>query len=104
MTTVEWINTTEVSPQEIFKGVRMRSLWEGENGRRAVLLEIEAGASWEGFDVHESGPEEAFVISGVFNDGTRDYPAGSFIHNPIGSSHVPQSENGCTLFVFYPDG
>jgi len=45
-----------------------------------------------------------YVVSGVFNDGVRDYPAGSFTHNPAGSSHVPQSKTGCTLFVFYPEG
>ena len=39
-----------------------------------------------------------------FNDGVRDYPAGTFIHNPAGSSHVPQSRTGCVLFVFYPEG
>ncbi|MDT5269347.1 MAG: hypothetical protein QOH49_1533 [Acidobacteriota bacterium] len=55
-------------------------------------------------DVHEPGPEEVFVVSGVFNDGVRDYPAGSFIHAPAGSSHVPQSRTGCVLFVFYPEG
>jgi len=27
-----------------------------------------------------------------------------FIHNPVGSSHVPQSKTGCTIFVFYPEG
>lgn len=44
------------------------------------------------------------MLSREFNDGVRDYPAGSFIHNPAGSSHVPQSSTGCTLFVFYPEG
>jgi hypothetical protein len=33
-----------------------------------------------------------------------DYPAGSFIHNPAGSAHVPQSTEGCVLFVFFPGG
>jgi hypothetical protein len=42
-------------------------------------------------------------MHGVFNDGTRDYPAGTFIHHPIGSSHIPQSAIGCTLFIFYPE-
>jgi anti-sigma factor ChrR (cupin superfamily) len=54
--------------------------------------------------VHEPGAEEVYVVSGVFNDGVRDYAAGSFIHNPAGSSHIPQSKTGCTLFVFYPQG
>ena len=49
-------------------------------------------------------PTRESAISGVFNDGVRDYSAGTFIHNPAGSSHVPQSETGCTLFVFYPEG
>lgn len=49
-------------------------------------------------------PEEVFVVSGVFNDGVRDYPAGSFVHSPKDSAHVPQSETGCVLFVFFPEG
>jgi anti-sigma factor ChrR (cupin superfamily) len=54
--------------------------------------------------VHEPGPEEVFVVSGVFNDGVRDYPAGSFIHAPAATSHVAQSRTGCVLFLFYPEG
>jgi hypothetical protein len=53
---------------------------------------------------HHHPPEEVYVVDGVFNDGIRDNPAGSFIHAPAGSSHVPQSAGGCTLFVFYPEG
>lgn len=33
-----------------------------------------------------------------------DYPAGTFIHDPIDSSHIPQLETGCTLFVSHPEG
>jgi anti-sigma factor ChrR (cupin superfamily) len=47
--------------------------------------------------------EEVLVMQGVFNDGTLDYPTGTFIHHPIGSSHIPQSKTGCTLFLFYPE-
>ncbi|WP_344240054.1 cupin domain-containing protein [Kribbella hippodromi] len=52
----------------------------------------------------DAGTGGVFVVDGVFNDGERDYPAGSFIHAPAGSSHVPQSATGCTLFLFYPEG
>jgi hypothetical protein len=45
-----------------------------------------------------------FVVAGTCNGGVRDYPAGSFIHGPAGSSHVPQSVAGCTLSVFFPQG
>jgi anti-sigma factor ChrR (cupin superfamily) len=62
------------------------------------------GALWPNLDVHDPGPEEVFVVSGVFNDGVRDYPPGSFTHCPAGSSHVPQSTTGCRLFVSYPEG
>jgi len=89
---------------ELYPGVRKRELWRGTNGAKALMLEIDAGASFTELDVHQPGPEEVFVVSGVFSDGVYEYPAGSFIHNPAGSAHVPQSKGGCTLFVFFPEG
>jgi anti-sigma factor ChrR (cupin superfamily) len=99
-----WASWESAAARELFEGIRVRTLWEGENGAKAQVLEMEAGACWEGTDVHEPGPEEVFVVSGVFNDGVRDYPAGSFIHAPAATSHVPQSRTGCVLFLFYPEG
>lgn len=97
-------NWQSVPATEIFPGIRKRNLWRGENGAKAMVLEIDPGATFTRLDVHQPGPEEVFVLSGVFNDGVRDYPAGSFIHNPAGSAHVPQSREGCVLFVFFPEG
>ena len=99
-----WSAVADAPVVELFPGIRLRPLWKGANGASAQVLEMDPGSSWEGIDVHEPGPEEVYVASGVFNDGIRDYPAGSFIHAPAGSSHVPQSAEGCTLFVFYPEG
>ena len=45
------------------------------------------------------GGEEFFVLEGVFSDQHGDYPAGTYVRNPIGSSHKPHSENGCVIFV-----
>lgn len=105
MAEVVWSELKDAPIQERFKGVRVRPLWkDGESAAKAIVLEVDPGCAWEGLDLHEPGPEEVYVVSGVFNDGVRDYPAGTFIHNPAGSSHVPQSETGCTLFVFYPEG
>ena len=104
MEDIFWANVTEQPTRELFKGIHLSRLWKGPNGQQALVLEIEPGACWEGVDVHEPGPEEVYVVSGVFNDGTRDYPAGTFIHNPAGSKHIPQSRTGCTIFVFYPEG
>lgn len=104
MDEVFWSELSRAPVRELFRGIRLRPLWEGANGAKAHVLEIDPGCRWEGLDVHEPGPEELYVVSGVFNDGVRDYPAGTFIHNPAGSSHVPQSETGCVLFVYYPEG
>lgn len=104
MNEISWVNFQNVPAQAIFPEIQACTLWQTANDRKTVWLEIAPGVKWKGVDVHDPGAEEAFVISGVFNDGTRDYPAGTFIHNPVGSSHILQSETGCTLFVFYPEG
>ena len=89
---------------QLFPGIRLRPLWKGKNGATANVVEFDPGSCWAGKDVHAPGPEEVYVVSGVFNDGTTDYPAGSFIHCPAQSWHIPQSRTGCVLFVFYPEG
>lgn len=45
------------------------------------------------------GGEEFLVLEGVFSDEHRDYPAGSYVRNPIGTSHTPRSDEGCVIFV-----
>ena len=97
-------NWQSVSATEIYPGIRKRVLWRGENGAKAAILEIDANAAFPELDVHQPGPEEVFVVSGIFSDGVHEYSPGSFIHNPAGSAHVPQSKSGCVLFVFFPEG
>jgi anti-sigma factor ChrR (cupin superfamily) len=104
MADIVHVNQNDVVPREIYPGVRMRMLWQGATGAKAQILEIDPGAGFLKLDVHHPGSEEIYVISGVFNDGARDYLAGSFVHNPAGSSHLPQSRQGCVLFVFFPEG
>ena len=104
MTQIVFVHHKDVDSREIYPGVRKRLLWQGANGARAQILEIDPGASFLKLDVHHPGSEEIYVVSGTFNDGARDYPAGSFVHNPAGSSHLPQSREGCVLFVFFPEG
>lgn len=48
--------------------------------------------------VHGGG-EEIFVLDGVFSDETGDYPAGSYLRSPPGSSHAPFSDDGCVILV-----
>ena len=84
-------------------GVRVHDLWKS-GVRRALQVEFDAGARWPGVDYHMPGPEEVYVLSGDFNDGANRYEAGTFLHHPAGSSHAPWSDNGCVLFVYYPEG
>ncbi|MFI9724137.1 cupin domain-containing protein [Streptomyces sp. NPDC052396] len=99
-----WVHADDAPARAYGEGITIRPLWRQESGRSAQVVDIAPGAVWPGLDVHEPGPEEVFVVEGVFNDGVRDYPAGTFLHCPAGSSHVPQSTTGCRLFVFYPEG
>lgn len=53
------------------------------------------------FSAHEhSGGEEFLVLEGAFADEHAEYPAGSYVRNPIGTSHTPRiGPAGCTIFV-----
>lgn len=99
-----WSHPDDVTPVQVGHGVTLRQLWDHGDGAKALVVDISPGASWPELDVHAPGPEEVYVARGTFNDGVRDYPEGTFIHCPAGSSHWPQSATGCRLFVFYPEG
>lgn len=46
------------------------------------------------------GGEEFFVLDGTFSDEHADYPAGSYVRNPIETSHTPRiGPEGATIFV-----
>jgi anti-sigma factor ChrR (cupin superfamily) len=73
-------------------------------------MEVDANA-WRGDSSQhqrmawQSGnPEYIYVLQGIFLEGAREYPAGSFVHNPVGSSRIPQSATGCKLLVILPAG
>ena len=68
-------NWRDIPAKEIFPGIRKHILWQGTNGAKAQILEFDAGAKFTTLDTHAPGPEEVFVISGLFNDGVHDYPS-----------------------------
>ncbi|RJG01009.1 cupin domain-containing protein [Noviherbaspirillum sedimenti] len=84
---------------------RMLDRVGGETGRATSIVRYAAGAHFERH-AHEGG-EEIFVLQGVFSDEHGDYPAGTYLRNPPGTSHAPFSRDGCVLFVklrqFAPD-
>jgi len=47
---------------------------------------------------HELG-EEFLVLDGIFSDEHGDYPEGTYVRNPPGSSHSPRTAPGCTILV-----
>ncbi len=53
------------------------------------------------FPAHEhGGGEELLVLEGAFADEYGQYQAGSYLRNPVGSSHAPAiGAQGATLFV-----
>ncbi|WP_288108163.1 cupin domain-containing protein [Limnobacter sp.] len=52
------------------------------------------------FPLHQHpGGEEIVVLEGVFEDEHAQYPAGSYLKNPVGSAHAPRSAGGCLIFV-----
>lgn len=53
-----------------------------------------------GYSSHRhDGGEEILVLDGVFSDEHGDYPTGTYLRNPPGTSHQPFSKDGCTLLV-----
>ena len=76
----------------------------GEVARATSVVRYEPGARFDSH-VHAQG-EEILVLDGVFSDRSGDFPAGTYLRNPPGSSHAPWSVPGCVLFVKlrYHDG
>lgn len=80
-------------------GVERRMLDRiGEELARATSIVRYAPGSQFSAHPHPGG-EEFLVLEGVFSDERGDYPAGTYVRNPIGSRHAPFSREGCTLFV-----
>ncbi|HBN87604.1 cupin domain-containing protein [Rheinheimera aquimaris] len=70
----------------------------GDEVARATSIVRYAPGSGYSSHRHDGG-EEILVLEGVFSDEHGDYPAGSYLRNPPGTSHQPFSKDGCTLLV-----
>lgn len=87
-----WIN----SPMP---GVQRRML-ERDGGEVARATSIVRYAPGSYFSPHtHGGGEEFLVLEGVFSDERGDYPVGTYVRNPVGSTHTPSSKDGCTILV-----
>jgi len=71
----------------------------GEEKARATSIVRYAPNSEFSNHVHTGG-EEFYVLEGIFADEHADYPAGSYVRNPIGTSHTPRiGDDGALIFV-----
>lgn len=68
-----------------------------ESGHATSVVKYLPGAKFKQH-THNKG-EEIFVLEGTFSDENGDYPQGSYLRNPDGTSHSPFSKEGCVLFV-----
>ena len=81
------------------KGVDRKMLErDGDEVARATSIVRYAPKSSFSRHQHDLG-EEFLVLEGVFQDEHGQYPAGTYVKNPSGSSHTPFTDTGCTLFV-----
>lgn len=80
-------------------GVQRRMLdRDGEEVARATSLVRYAPDSHFSAHTHGGG-EEFLVLEGTFSDEYGDYTAGTYIRNPVGSTHTPSSQRGTTILV-----
>ena len=78
----------------------------GDEVARATSIVRYAPESHFAAHTHGGG-EEFIVLDGVFQDEHGDYPVGTYVRNPPGTSHTPGSAPGTVIFVklwqFDPD-
>ena len=80
-------------------GVERRML-ERDGDEVARVTSIVRYAPGSRFSAHtHAGGEEYLVLDGTFSDDYGDFPAGTYVRNPIGSRHAPYSEDGTTILV-----
>jgi anti-sigma factor ChrR (cupin superfamily) len=80
-------------------GVERRML-ERDGDEVARVTSVVRYAPGSRFAPHEHrGGEEFLVLDGVFSDEHGDFPAGTYVRNPVGSRHTPHSVPGCTILV-----
>jgi len=76
---------------------RMLDRLGDEVSRATSIVRFQPGSS---FPLHaHDGGEEFFVLDGTFSDESGDFGSGSYLRNPVGTSHAPFTRQGCTIFV-----
>ena len=80
-------------------GVERRML-ERDGDEVARVTSLVRYAPNSHFSAHtHSGGEEFLVLDGTFSDDYGDFPAGTYVRNPVGSKHTPHTDGGCLILV-----
>ena len=78
------------SPSSGVKRIYLERDNYSEFAKASSIVEYEADSSFQSH-THENG-EEFLVLSGTFSDENGDYPSGTYVRNPHGTSHSPFSK------------
>jgi anti-sigma factor ChrR (cupin superfamily) len=89
---VDWVESP--NPQVLRKQLEREA---AESGHVTSIVKYKPGSEFKPHS-HPLG-EEIYVLEGVFSDENGDYPAGTYLRNPPGSSHTPFSKEGCVIYV-----
>jgi anti-sigma factor ChrR (cupin superfamily) len=79
-------------------GVASKQLYEQAGFADSMHLARWAANADRGQTAYEKGAE-LFVINGEFSDESGRHRQGAWLRFPVGGSHVPSTQTGCTLFV-----
>jgi anti-sigma factor ChrR (cupin superfamily) len=90
------VDTNGVDLVPVAEGVT-EALLHDVPGERVRLVRFAPGAQADR-TVHPGGTE-ILVLEGTLSDADGDYPAGTWLRFPDGSSHVPHSTTGCLMYI-----
>jgi len=80
-------------------GVERRML-ERDGDEVARVTSVVRYAPGSRFSEHiHGGGEEYLVLQGIFSDNQGDFPAGTYVRNPVGTRHAPHSDDGTVILV-----
>jgi anti-sigma factor ChrR (cupin superfamily) len=78
----------------------MRRMLERDGDEVARVTSLVRYAAGSHFSAHtHAGGEEFLVLEGTFSDDYGDFPAGTYVRNPVGSKHRPHTDGGCLILV-----
>ncbi len=86
--------------ERLRKGVQIMPMFEGSPGNYKTALVRYLPGSAVPAHIH-LGDEHVYVLSGCQEDEHGSYDAGSYVYNPMGTTHRVWSEEGCLVLIHW---